>query len=310
MNHTATISENFSHPMNGAINTVLEERLSEEMFINLRKGEIGRFRALLAMGGNPNAVNREGFSLLMVAARDNAIDAVDALLNVPGLDINMKGPGGIASIVLAMAGGNFDIVKTLMREYADVSDITDVEEARKHGRHDLAAQLEMAKLSLIYAKNAEDKKKQIEKEKLQHESEFSFAKFRASVAISISEVYGNVAVKTKAAKDYVWEAAATAKKKTVEKARYAKECTSEFCSAFAKAAVSKSQATREYATDVYSRFFGEGTPQAAIAAEFTVNAIEMMEKSKFPPAEITAHVIEQQLAKAAAAPAPRPPRAF
>ena len=218
MNHVAIISQEQPHKHSAAITQIVEECLSEEMFVTLKKGEIHRFCSLLAAGGNPNAVNREGYSLLMVAVKENAEDFVDALVNAV-VDINMRGPGGVTAMILAMAGGSYDIARTLLNNFTDLSGIRDGNSARKHGREDIARQVEMAKQSAFYAKKAAEKKKEIERAREEQETKSYFASLSANLTSSFSSAFDTAAAKKKSAKEYVWDIAATTKKKTVAKAK-------------------------------------------------------------------------------------------
>ena len=54
---------------------------------------------LLAGGADVNAQNKEGYTALMLAARNNHLDMVTALMNHPGIDLNLRDKDGETAIL-------------------------------------------------------------------------------------------------------------------------------------------------------------------------------------------------------------------
>lgn len=205
------------------------EVLSGEMFAALQAGETHRLRHLLARGGDPDAKNAGGYTLLMVAVKERYEDAVEAILGAYA-DINMKGPGGLTALMLAAAGGNLSIAKVLAEEYADITEINEAgldapEMARRSGRPDIALVLEQKKQMDAYRKAVEEKKRQIEHRKQEREHKkrlFSSFMDGMEAAASATASYG------RSVADYFRETADTVTQKAVAGARAVK-C---YCSRF------------------------------------------------------------------------------
>lgn len=195
------------------------ERMGEEMFVALKNGETHRLRHLLAMGGDPDSRAKDGYTLLMTAVKDNAEDAVDALLSAYA-DINALGPDGKNAILLA-AGGNPSIARTLIEHYADLSHIDPsspdaAEAAKRSGNYSLAAEIEMRKNNENYQKAVERKKKEIAEKK---EERSRLHSMFCSLGESLSSAYDSAAETTRSAKDYIVEKTVKAKDKTVRAAK-------------------------------------------------------------------------------------------
>jgi uncharacterized protein len=73
----------------------------------------------------PTALPRGGWTPLMYAARENAIDAARALAGA-GADLNLTDPDGTSALVLAIINGHFDLAQMLVEKGADpnVADAT------------------------------------------------------------------------------------------------------------------------------------------------------------------------------------------
>ena len=61
-----------------------------------------------------NGVNGSGDSALIFAAMRNNIDTLNALLKVPGIDVNIKNKNGNTALIIAASKGNAGIVKALL----------------------------------------------------------------------------------------------------------------------------------------------------------------------------------------------------
>lgn len=242
-----------------------QERMGEEMFVALKKGETGRLRHLLSMGGDPDSRNKDGYTLLMVAVKDNSEDAVDALIAAYA-DLNALGPDGKNAILLA-AGGNPSIARTLIENYADLShinpaspDAADI--AKRHGNYSLAAEIELRKSNENYRKAAEAKKKEIEAKK---EERSRLREMACAVGDTFSSAFATAAASTRSAKDYVVGKTVMAKDKTVRAAK-------------AFAAVCTKQATAF--TGMCSRFFTPAETLSPLDA-FRFESTEMLAAKDF-----------------------------
>ena len=71
-----------------------------------------------------NHTDNNGWTPLMLAVEEGLLTTVQALLSAPRIDINAKKPDGITALFVAAANGNYDVVKALIKQGADV-DITD-----------------------------------------------------------------------------------------------------------------------------------------------------------------------------------------
>jgi ankyrin repeat protein len=91
----------------------------EEMLGAVQKGNAKAVQAWLERGMDPNSVDPKGFSLLMLAARENHREVVIVLLDRKA-KINQRSAYGDSALMLASFKGNLDMVQLLVSRGAEV----------------------------------------------------------------------------------------------------------------------------------------------------------------------------------------------
>jgi ankyrin repeat protein len=89
------------------------------------RGYLDMMRMFLDAGVNMNAVGKRNFTALMAAARDGRTEALNVLV-AAGADVNTVSDAGVTAIYLAALNGHLDVVKILVAANADI----DVKTAR------------------------------------------------------------------------------------------------------------------------------------------------------------------------------------
>mgnify|MGYP001132856771 CR=1 FL=1 len=115
-----------------------EERISRELFEAADSGNLDRMTALIARGGNVNARDRNGATVLMSAASQGNLNVMQFLIG-RGADINAKDRLGRTALIFAAMLGNKPAARFLIQRKADVNarsatGVTALEWA-KEGRH-------------------------------------------------------------------------------------------------------------------------------------------------------------------------------
>ena len=91
----------------------------EELLQVVDENDAAQLRELLKQGGDPNTVDRDGNSLLMLAARDGREDVFKVLLETR-VKINARNRGGETALMLAAIQGHTEIAKRLVFNGAQV----------------------------------------------------------------------------------------------------------------------------------------------------------------------------------------------
>jgi len=91
----------------------------EEMLGAVQRGDAKTARGWLDRGVDPNSVDPKGFTLLMLAARENHREVVTVLLDRKA-KINQRSAFGDSALMLASYKGNLDIVQLLVARGAEV----------------------------------------------------------------------------------------------------------------------------------------------------------------------------------------------
>lgn len=90
----------------------------DEILVNaLQQGQINKVMTILDEGGNPNAMNKYGWSLLSIAAGNNNKEMTEMLIN-KGADVNAKNNAGI-SILHTVSNG--EIANILISKGANIN---------------------------------------------------------------------------------------------------------------------------------------------------------------------------------------------
>lgn len=149
---------------NGAMT---KDSIKEDLFIAVQQGDEERLRQLLAAGGSPDARNPEGQTLLMVASRENQVQAVNALLDMLA-DPDLQDPYGNTALMVAAMGGNGLVAEALVKRFADIDLENDeavdaVDLARRYKRGAMVEMLEDKKLNRAYLKAVQQRKQSQQK---------------------------------------------------------------------------------------------------------------------------------------------------
>jgi ankyrin repeat protein len=96
--------------------------LFDELALYIWKGRPHRIKLHLASGGNPDLMNENGWTLLMVAAASGCLPIVKALLDA-GADVHHRSPFGHTPLIAATFMGRTQVSELLVAQGAqwDVS---------------------------------------------------------------------------------------------------------------------------------------------------------------------------------------------
>lgn len=83
-----------------------------DLFEAVHANDVGEVRSLLDAGMDPNSTDREGYSLLMLAAREGHISIVRLLLNHK-VKVDQQNPVGETAVMLAAFKGHLETVKLI-----------------------------------------------------------------------------------------------------------------------------------------------------------------------------------------------------
>ena len=94
--------------------------LDSDLINAVLQADTATVSALLATGSDVNAKNRDGETVLILAAKYGYTDVVKALL-AKGAEVNAKSREGQTALLLAANNGHADVVKTLLAKGAEVN---------------------------------------------------------------------------------------------------------------------------------------------------------------------------------------------
>jgi len=106
---------------------LIREKLSAkhmqmEVFRAARTGACDELRELLARGGDPNAVDGEGMTAMMMAAGRGHLNCVQVLVE-SGADINLQDKRkGLTALKFAVGEARVDVARYLLDQGADVNE--------------------------------------------------------------------------------------------------------------------------------------------------------------------------------------------
>ncbi|MGH8819754.1 MAG: ankyrin repeat domain-containing protein [Rhodoferax sp.] len=93
----------------------------EDFFSAIRENDASAINALVARGFDPNTRDPKGRIGLVMALKEPALRAAQALLEAPKIDVNALNPQGESPLMIASLKGQFDIAKELVDKGADVN---------------------------------------------------------------------------------------------------------------------------------------------------------------------------------------------
>lgn len=116
------------------------------MMVAAAKGHAGYLDILMQAGADPNARDAYGWTPLMRAVLGGHEQAVACLLKVPSIDLELRGESGATALHIAAAGGNANIVRSLLDRGSDPAatdedDRTPAQFASQAGHHSLESLL-------------------------------------------------------------------------------------------------------------------------------------------------------------------------
>ena len=93
----------------------------EDFFSAIQRDDGAAITALLRRGFDPNTRNLQGQSGLTLALKQDALRAVQALLQAPQLQVSARNANDESALMLAAIKGHQELVKTLIARDADVN---------------------------------------------------------------------------------------------------------------------------------------------------------------------------------------------
>lgn len=93
----------------------------EDFFTAVRRDDGRALAALLRRGFDPNTRDQDGQSGLTLALKLDSLRAVQALLQAPGLKVELRNAHGESALMLAAIKGHMDIARALIARDADVN---------------------------------------------------------------------------------------------------------------------------------------------------------------------------------------------
>jgi ankyrin repeat protein len=115
------------------------------LYVAIANGQDDVVKALIDKGADVNIANNDGWTPLMLAIQEGLLTITQALLSAPGIDINAQKSDGATALFVAAANGNYDVVKALIKQGADV-DITD-----NHGQTPMMVANSLGYMTIVQA---------------------------------------------------------------------------------------------------------------------------------------------------------------
>jgi hypothetical protein len=136
------------------------EKLSDEAFAAVKRGDLTRIRELLDLGLDVNVRDDKGFTLLMHAAQENETEIGKDLL-IRQADPDARNDAGLTAMMLASTGGNVEIAKVLLDEMEDDADSDEIcaTLAMQHGHMSIVHLIEERRRRAEFNAASEDAKK-------------------------------------------------------------------------------------------------------------------------------------------------------
>jgi serine/threonine-protein phosphatase 6 regulatory ankyrin repeat subunit B len=118
---------------------------STALYIAALNGNYDVVKELINHGANVNLANNDRWTPLISATGKGHLTTIQALLSVPGININAKNDGGLTALYIAALNDNYDVVKALIKQGADV-DITD-----NHGQTPMMVANSLGYMTIVQA---------------------------------------------------------------------------------------------------------------------------------------------------------------
>ena len=99
------------------------ETPTEKLFNAVKTKDLEALKQAIAGGADVNAKNADGYTALLIAAEEGLLDIVRALLEVPGIGIDLHDVEGVTALMFAANEGHTDIVNALLDKGADANGV-------------------------------------------------------------------------------------------------------------------------------------------------------------------------------------------
>ncbi|KAF1048699.1 ankyrin repeat domain-containing protein [Xylophilus sp.] len=93
----------------------------DDFFQAIRRDDPRAITALIRRGFDPNTIDEQGRSGLILAVQSDCLRAADALLAAPGIQVESRNRDDESPLMLAALHGHLELVKTLIARDADVN---------------------------------------------------------------------------------------------------------------------------------------------------------------------------------------------
>ena len=95
----------------------------DDFFTAIKRDNAGAITALVQRGFDPNTIDPQARHGLTMALADSALNAADALLDAPGIDVNFLNAQDESPLMYAALNGHLALAKKLIEKDADVNKI-------------------------------------------------------------------------------------------------------------------------------------------------------------------------------------------
>ncbi len=93
----------------------------DDFFVAIRQNDASAITALLQRGFDPNTLDPNGVSGLMMALREDALRCVQVLIEWPQTDIDLRNADDESPLMMAALKGHLRIVQQLVEKGADIN---------------------------------------------------------------------------------------------------------------------------------------------------------------------------------------------
>lgn len=102
------------------LSLVLFSQNAKNIFDSIKNNDLNSVKNIIASGADINAINKDGMTVLIVAAESGNIDIVKELINA-GANVNKSSSIGWTPLMGASFEGNTEVVKELINSGADIN---------------------------------------------------------------------------------------------------------------------------------------------------------------------------------------------